>query len=204
MPRLRATPFVATAVALSLSIVSSAPAQQAAVTPQQPTVPWEAFRVDLATGALIPLESTKARKEKRGRDVYCYVEGAQSPMTIRSHEPLVFVFRYDGSPKNAEVLRKSKRAWYKGLEFVSVSDTARRYATGKYVPVDVEPYGEVVSGVNPKDQKEVGQAFVVKPQGPLAPGEYALTLGGMAAGSYPDPGCTALAVSAFRIVEGGP
>lgn len=201
MSHVRFVPLVVRAVALSGSIVSAAPVTQAAATPQQPTVPYEAFRVDPATGALTPLESTKARKVGSGQ-VYCYLEGARSPVTIRQGEPLVFAGRFDGSPKFLESLRKLSGPLYK-LEILFVSDGERRYATKKFVPMDGGPYGEVVSGVDPKRQKDVGQSFVFKPLGQLPPGEYALTVGGILVGSYPYPDC-AKVVSAFRVVEGVP
>jgi hypothetical protein len=196
------------AVALSGSIVSAAPTPQAAVTPQQPTVSSQAFRVDLATGALISLESTKSKKESqyRGKE-YCYIEGARSPVTIRRDEPLVFAGRSEGSPKDFETWRKFGldertkqrdvfRAGMYRLEFLFVSAEGKRYATGKYVPMDGEPYGEVVTGVNPKRRNLVGQAFVFKPLAQLAPGEYVVTFAGMFTAGF----CGSV-VSAFRIVE---
>jgi TPR repeat protein len=210
MPRVRVVPFV-TAFAFSW-IVSAASAQPAAAAPALPAVPWEWFRVDVTTGALTSLESKMAQKEKRGRFLYCYLDGASSPVTFRQGEPLAFAYRRDGSPSDIERVRKGQlrtpdqilhdvNTYH--LEFLSVSDLGRRYGTGKFVPMTGEPYGEVVSGVNPKKQKEIGQAFLFKPSRPLAPGEYVLLFGSLlVAPSYTEPYCNYTAVSAFRIVEG--
>jgi Sel1 repeat-containing protein len=212
MPLVRVVPFVVTGVALSLSIVAAAMAQPAAAPPQLPTVSQAGFRVDVATGALTPLEVTKATKEKRGGYVYCYLEGASSPVTFRHDEPLAIAYRFDASRRiiedvRKEVLKKKSTDSPYELEFLSVSDSGRRYGTGKFVPMDRELYGEIVSGVNPEKEKDVGQSFLFKPRWPPAPGEYALVVRGLvwkAVYGAEGASCTSFPVSAFRIVEGGP
>ena len=188
-------------VALFLTLVAATGAEEIAITPQVPTVPGQAFRADPQTGALMPLEFTKARKEGYGK-VYCYLEGAQSTVTIQQGEPLVFVGRLDGSPKYLENYRKAIPVMFR-LEFLFVSKDGKRYATRKYVPMEGGPYGEVIPGVSPKNPKDVGQAFTARPVGQLPPGEYALTGFGMSIGTYPYPGCEKV-VAAFSIVEGAP
>jgi hypothetical protein len=218
MRAVRVVSFVVAAAASSLSIVSAAPAQL-------PSVPGVGFRVDAATGALTPLEFTKAHEEKRRGYLYCYLEGASSPVTFRHDEPLLFAYRWDGWRSDIERVLKSEKAGTRDssrslyqLEFLSVSDNGRRYGTGKLVPTEDQLHGEVVSGVNPKKPKNVGQSFLLKPREPLAPGEYALVYSyvvirrgqAVLAGMVRDApyggsaACTADAVSAFRIVEGAP
>ena len=143
---------------------------------------------------LAPLEATKSRKTSASRGkAFCYIEGAQSPIAIRKGEPLEFAARMDGSPKQLVMYEKIGVIYR--LEVLLVGDEKRRYATDKFVPVDGGPYGEIVSGFDPKRPKDVAQTYVFKPRAPLDAGEYALTLGGMARGGCGTP------VSAFRIVE---
>jgi hypothetical protein len=184
----------------SLSMVPAAPAQDSPVV--------EGFRVDVATGALTPLASSKAVKEKKGGYLYCYLDDASSPVTFRHDEPLAFTYRWDGSRRDVEDVRKraSRDSTTYRLEFLSASDGGRRYGTGKFVPMDQERYGEIVSDVNPKKPKHVGQSFLLKPRGALAPGEYAFAYAGIVweGTYYANALCNPWTVSAFRIVEGAP
>jgi hypothetical protein len=201
MLRVRLVPLVIAAIAGSAPFVSAAPMAQGALTLQQPAVPKEVYRVDLATGSLIPLESTKARKQGSGT-LYCYLEGAHSPVTIRQGEALAFAARLDGSPKYLENVGKYRTGPYQ-LEFLFISDEDRRYATKKFVPMGGGAQGEVVFGVNPRKPKDAGQTFTFKPLVELGPGDYAFSEYGLLVGTYPYPGC-AKEVWAFRIVEGPP
>ena len=191
---MRCISFVAAAFALSVSIGSAGPAPQAVAPTQQPQKAGESFRVDPATAALTPLEAVKSRTEGASRGkVRCYIQGARSPVTIRRSEPLVFAASLEGSVRELDSYRQFN-ILYK-LEFLFVSDEARRYATGKLVPMDGQEYGERVSN-NPKRPKDLTQSYTVKPREPLAPGEYAVTIGGMMRGD-----CDKNNVFAFSIVD---
>jgi hypothetical protein len=62
------------------------------------------------------------------------------------------------------------------------------------VPIDGAPLGDAMPNVGPKNPKDLGQLYTSRPSALLAPGEYALTVGGMfTAGMCGGP------VSAFRI-----
>ena len=198
MMRVRPVVLVLAVASLAGSLRPVSAFAQAAVTPQTPSVGGEVFRVDNVTGALSPLESAGVRKEGSGK-VSCYLEGAHSPITLRSTESLVFAVRQDGSARDMEVFRKMSRGLYQ-LEALFINDKDRRYATKKFVPMDGAPFGEFISGVDPKRSKDVGQAFWFKPKTALPPGEYALSLGGLLMGTYPSPGCMKV-VSAFRVIE---
>jgi hypothetical protein len=192
MQRVRFVPFLMAAVALSGSMVSGGQAPQA-VTLQEPAPMGASFLVHRDTGALTPLETTKSRRRSAGggKD-HCYIEGDHSPMTFRRGAPLEFGASMDGSPK--QLVMYAKIGIIYRLEFLSASE-GRRYATDKFVPMDGEPYGDVVSGFNAKRPKDVAQVYVFRPSEPLALGEYALTLGGLVRGGCGGP------VSAFSIVE---
>ena len=186
---------IAGTVASAPTPVVATPSSQAAPTPQQPPVARQSYRVDLPTGALSPLEFIKSKTEDAGRGKeFCYIPGEHSPTVIRRGEPLAFAVRQVDSLKNLEIYRK-----YEGLvklEVLFVSDKNRRYATGTFVPMHFETYGEVVSGVDPKHVKDFGQSYLYRLREPLAPGEYALTSG--AGGMFTN--CKTV-TSAFTIVE---
>ena len=145
MPRVRFVPRLVTALALSGAFVSAAPVPQAAATPQQPTVAEEVFRVDVATGALMPLEVVKTKTEGGMRSWYTYLPGAASTIAIPYGEPLVFASRDVSLP---EV--RLKNPFYK-IEPLAVKD-GKRYATKQYIPLDVETYGQPIAGLD-RDKK---------------------------------------------------
>jgi hypothetical protein len=193
MQGVRFIPFLMAAVALSGSMVSGGQAPQATLTLQQPTPMGSSFRVHRDTGALTPLEATKPRRRSAGggKD-HCYIQGDHSPITFRRGEPLEFAASMAGSSRL--MVEWTKIGIIYKLEFLTPSE-GRRYATSKFVPMDGEPYGDVVSGFDAKRPKDVAQIYVFRPSEPLALGEYALTLAGIVRGDCDAP------VSAFSIVE---
>lgn len=191
--------LAAAAVALFGALAAAAQAPQ--LPPTNPLFPYggESFRVDTASGALSPLESQKSKKTG-GSSSYCHIEGEESPVVFRPNEPLTFASLVHGSPRDLDTYKKlaliAPVMKLIKLEMLFVSNEKRRYATGKFVPMEGTALGEPIPNINPKRAKDLGQLYASRPSTPLAPGEYAITVGGMfVAGSCGGP------VSAFRIAR---
>ena len=187
----------AAAIALFGAIVSAAQAPQ--VPPASPLFRWggQSFRLDAATGALSQLEAQKSRKTG-GSNAYCHIEGDTSPVVLSGTEQLVFASLIHASTKDLETYKTLTAPVMKlfKLEMLFASNENRRYATGKFVPMEGAAYGDAIPNINPKRLKDFGQLYASRPNGALPPGEYAITVGGMfVAGSCGGP------VSAFRIAQ---
>src|SRR5690349_11651571 len=118
-------------VAAALSMAARVGAQTATIPP--PEVPNLTFRVAPATSALEPLETAKIKRDTHTyKTLYCYLEGASSPVTFPQNEPLVFVVRIDDSREQIDIFRKEPNRLWPRLELLAV-EQGQRYATGKRV-----------------------------------------------------------------------
>jgi len=161
---------------VSAAIASSNPLASKAlqILPQEPTQLGVFFRVDAATGALSEVEVVKklgmkkGKMESFGRQLFTsYIDGAAvSPIRFSGSEPLTFVVRWTG--RTPESLKSQVR-----LMQLAEMD-GKRFLTKTYVPVDVQSYGKVEYGLNPRNKELGALSFKVTPLARLAPGEYAL------------------------------
>jgi hypothetical protein len=174
----------------------SAPQQSTAETLADPVFPYggQSFRFFAADGKLLPLES--AKKKSSGK--YCYIPEDTSPVMLRSDETLAFASLMHGSTKDIQswnTVVTPEMKLFK-LERLFASNDNRRYATGKYVPMNGMVYGNPLPGIDPKHPKDIGQMYISRPAA-LPPGEYAISVGGM----FVAAGDCRGGVSAFRIVQ---
>src|SRR5687768_14407908 len=149
----------------------AAPAPPGRPTPQEPDGVLEAFRVNLATGELIPLERTKAKQPQWSAYKTVHLEGAASPITFKYGQPLVFAVR---SFTPIDKLRAEKNDRYKyRIEHLAVKD-GRRYASYAYDSVEIEPYGEPKYGLSGRTGKNdlPAYAYLLTPRARLPPGQY--------------------------------
>jgi hypothetical protein len=162
-----------------------------AVPHEPPNTVFDVFRVNPATGELIPLETPKPKEPRFSAIKTVHFEGAESPIVFKYGEPIVFATRTFFS---LEQLRKEKAETrtYR-LERLAVKD-GRRYASRVYVLLDIEEYGKPVYGLSGGKGKNdlPAYAYLMKPQTTLVPGQYAFTYGGMLEG---------FAQAAFAIAE---
>lgn len=188
--------LIAASLVLVATIAGAAQAPQSPPTELDLPFGGQSYRFDASTRSLQPLETVKSKKQRGGKE-YCYIEGDASPVVLRSDETLAFASRVQGSTKDIEryaslSLVAPAMKLFK-LERLFASNENRRFATGQYLPMNGLVYGDPIPNVNPKRPKDVGQLYISRPAS-LAPGEYAITIGGMfVAGMCGGP------VSAFRI-----
>lgn len=144
------------------------------IPPQEPSGVFEAFRVDPATGELIPLEPAKMKTNPSARTVY--LVGPGSPVVFKYGEPLVIAFRTVQTPEKLKDQTKNHRQFQ--IEHLAVKD-GKRYATKVYVPLAIESYGQPKSGLVPGQKNMPAQSYLFTPRTQLPPGEYAFTYGGL-------------------------
>lgn len=160
---------------------------------EQPKEPWIAYRINVITGALMPLESIYTKPERSGNSYYSYIPGAASTVEFPSREPQMYVMRVGGlkDPPKFENWRSIVK-----LERLSVGKD-RRYATKNYVPMDVTTYGEVTSTVDKKNKTVYWFTLLLTARQPLPPGEYSV-----GSGLSSPAGFQSMHAQAFQIVEG--
>jgi hypothetical protein len=159
--------------------------QATSVTPQEPTTLGELFRIDPATGTLTPLERVEVKGvQVKGRMVEFGIEGSASPVSFRAGEPLQFAIRLmspgDGTGRelNAEeVLRHIRLGPLVVQHFKKLGD--ERMLTVATLGVNVQTYGQLTRGLDPRKPDRVAQSFRLTPQRALAPGQYDICIGGM-------------------------
>ena len=158
-----------------------------------PKEPWIAYRINVITGALIPLESIYTKEERSGSSYYSYLPGAASTVEFPSREPQMFVMRVGGlkDPPKFQNWRSIVK-----LERLSVNKD-RRYATNKYAPMEVTTYGEVTSTVDKKNKTVYWFTLLLTARQPLPPGQYSV-----GAGLFSPAGFQSSHAQAFQIVEG--
>jgi len=181
------------ALAVFLACVVPADAQTPAT--EEPTEPYVAVRINVITGALMPLESMLTKPERSGNSYYCYLEGAASTVAFPSGERHSFMMRVGGLKglPNVENWRKVHK-----LERLMVGKRGRRYATKDYIPLDITTHGQVTSTLDKKNKPIYWITLVSTPLHPLPPGEYAISGMGLSSPA----GFTTKPAQAFRIVEG--
>lgn len=176
--------LVATASMSSSQMTSQAPS----ATPQEPTTLGELFRIDQATGAPAALERVKFKTIRAGPDfrpgffqplehmVYFYIEGGASPVAFKAGEPQQFVIRLMspgdryGVELNSEEVRKRIRLNRLVVQNVKTHDG--RFFTKTDIPLDVQTYGQLTLGLDPKKPDRAAQSFRLTPHIALTPGEY--------------------------------
>ena len=164
--------------------------------PQEPTTLGELLRIDQATGTPSPLELVKFKTMRAGPDfrpgflqplehmAYTYVEGGASPVTFRVGERPQFIIRLlspgdrYGIEPNAEEVRK--RISMRRLVVLRVKTNNERFiAKTPDIPLDVQTYGQLTLGLDPKKPYRGAQSFRITPHVALAPGEYVIGMMGL-------------------------
>ena len=182
--------LVATASMSSSRLASQAPS----ATPQEPTTLGELFRIDQATGAPAVLERVKVKNLKVGQTrqpgflqpledvVDFYIEGVASPVVFKAGEPQQFVIRlmspgdrYGRELDSAEVL---KHIGLMRLVVQNIRKHDERFLTKSSIPLDVQPYGQLTLGLDPKKPDRAAQSFRLTPRIALPPGEYHIWIAG--------------------------
>lgn len=185
-------PMVLVAVASMFSTRLASQARTA--TPQEPATLGEMFRVDQATGTPAALERVKIKEQKAGpirsggifkpreQMVDFYIEGGASPVVFKASEPQLFVIRLMspgdryGSELNSEEVRK--HIGLTRLVMQNVKSHDERFLTKTNIPLDVQTYGQVTPGLDPKKPDRSAQSFRLTPQIALTPGEYQIWIRG--------------------------
>ena len=182
--------LVATASMSSSGLTTQAPS----ATPQEPTTLGELFRIDQATGVPAALERVKVKNLKVGQTrepgflqpredvVDFYIEGVASPVVFKAGEPQQFVIRlmspgdrYGRELNSAEVLK------HIGLMRLVVQNIRKhddRFLTKAMIPLDVQTYGQLTLGLDPKKPDRAAQSFRLTPHIALTPGEYLILMRG--------------------------
>lgn len=160
------TAQLAVIVALSLNLCA---AQTAAAKPAEPESIGVFFFLDPATQTLkrLPTEDFKRHSGSGFASASVTqsvrVSGQASPMRIDANDKSVFVFK---------VFKEEQAAGAKLFQF-SVKGSEREYDLGKWKRRDYTPN----TGLAVNVAKFGDSSFKLTPEAPLAPGEYALTLG---------------------------
>jgi hypothetical protein len=182
--------LVATASMSSSRLTSQAPSAM----PQEPTTLGEFFRIDPATGAPAALEHVKVKNLRVGQtrqpgifqpveDVEdFYIEGVASPVVFKAAEPQQFVIRlmspgdrYGRELNSAEVL---KHIGLMRLVVQNIRKHDERFLTTTMIPLDVQTYGQLTLGVDPKKPDRAAQSFRLTPHIALTPGQYLILIRG--------------------------
>jgi hypothetical protein len=155
--------------------------QATSVTPQEPSILGELFRIDQATGTPTPLERVKVKKlPVNMHRVEFGIEGPASPVSFKAGEPLQFAIRLlspgDRNDGELQVLRHVRLGRLVVQHFKKGDDRVLTTAT---IRLNVQTYGQLTRGLDPKKPDRVAQSFRVTPQIALTPGEYHLWIDGM-------------------------
>jgi hypothetical protein len=175
---------------LSATMSSSQSTPQAPrATPQEQTTFAKIFRIDPASGAPTPLEDCKIKSSAtRYSSGFLFLEGQTSPVAFKAAEPQVFVIRLM-SPEDKYGVELTTEQVRKRIELQRlnvgvlkrlIGDKPVRYLTKPpYIPLDVQPYGQVALGLDPKKPNRAAQSFQLTPHVALPPGEYGISITGM-------------------------
>ena len=172
---------------------------------ETPTEPgW--FRMDLASGKLVPLEKVKPVMEGSHYSYRVYLPGLESTSVVPYEARPLFAIRLttlSGKAPTLEEERKSQSSKFpRRLEWLQPSNGGR-YATKQYVPLElVATYGDVADLHPARGPARASRTFVFAPQSALSPGNYAFTSIGLLTpiGSGPSLG----EVHAFTVRVGAP
>ena len=172
---------------------------------ETPTEPgW--FRMDLASGKVIPLEKVKPVMEGSHYSYRVYLPGLQSTSVVPYEARPLFAIRLttlSGKAPTLEEQRKSQNSKFPyRLEWLQPSN-AGRYATKQYVPLEViTTYGDVLELKPARGPARATRTFVFAPQSALSPGNYAFTAIGLLSSVGSGPSLSE--VHAFTIRVGVP
>ena len=149
---------------------------------ETPTEPgW--FRMDLASGKLIPLEKVKSVMEGSRYSYRVYLPGLQSTAVVPYEAKPLFAIRLttvSGKAPTLEEEQKRQASKYPyRLEWLQPAKEGR-YATKQYVPLELlATYGDVADLIPGRGPKRASRTFVFAPQTALSPGHYAFTAIGL-------------------------
>jgi hypothetical protein len=136
----------------------------------------------------------------RERMVAYYIEGGASPVTFRAGEPQQFFIRLMspgdryGMELNAEEVRRHIRLDRLAVRNIETEaqvigsrlkkaeagpDAERFLANTDSIPLDVQTYGKLTLGLDPKKPDRAAQSFRLTPHVALTPGEYMISLRGI-------------------------
>jgi hypothetical protein len=153
------------------------------VTPQEPTVFGQLFRVDPVSGAPIALEAIFPKQKRVGpvrtrafrpdeQTVEYYFKGAQSSVRFTSGEPHVFVLRIKPlATFQEELLQELQQA----LSPLVIND-GKRFFTNTTLPLDVRTLRQARPFVDNKKANRVDVMYQLTPRGTLPPGGYVLSI----------------------------
>jgi WD40 repeat protein len=116
--------------------------------------------------------------------VYHYIEGGASPASFKAGEPPQFVIRLMspgdryGAELNSQEVRRHIAVSRLAVQNVKTHDE-RFLAKSPDIPLDVQTYGQLTLGLDPKKPDRAAQSFRLTPHGPLAPGEYLVSIFGV-------------------------
>jgi hypothetical protein len=153
-----------------------------------------AILMNRATGTPAALEHVKVKnlKVRQTRQpgifqplehvVDFYIEGVASPVVFKADEPQQFVIRlmspgdrYGRELNSEEVLK------HIGLMRLVVQNIRKhddRFLTKPMIPLDVQTYGQLTLGLDPKGPDRAAQSFRLTPHIALTPGEYLILIRG--------------------------
>jgi hypothetical protein len=175
-------------VSATMSSSQSTP-QTPLAPPQEPTTFGLVFRIDPATGAPTPLEDCKIKSSAtQYSSGFLFIDGPASPVAFKAAEPQVFVIRLM-SPEDKYGVELTSEGVRKRIELKRlnvgvlkrlIGDKTVRYLTQPpNTPVDVQPYGQVALGLDPKKPNRTAQSFQLTPHVALTPGEYGISFTGI-------------------------
>ncbi|HTC63445.1 MAG TPA: hypothetical protein VK709_11430 [Candidatus Saccharimonadales bacterium] len=180
-------------VATTLISPTSLAAQVSSLTPQEPATLGEIFRVDQSTGAPSVLEQVKVKQQKVGQTrsgifqprenlVDFYIEGAASTAAFKAAESQRFVIRLMspedkyGRELNAEEVRK--HIVLTRLVVRNVKSRDERLVSQTSLPFEIQAFGKLTTGLDPKKPDRAAQSFLITPKVALTPGEYLISMRG--------------------------
>jgi hypothetical protein len=183
--------FLVVIAAPALAQVPSSPptSQSPSATPQEPTTLGELFRLDQATGAPTALERVKVKIYDAGGPSrhrwYSYIEGRASPVAFKAGERQVFVIRLlspggrYGVELNSQEVQKHISLMRLAIAPMGRKKQEERFLTETDNPLDVQTYGQLMPGLDPKNPNRVAQLFRLTPDFGLTPGEYLIRIVGL-------------------------
>jgi len=180
----RAAPTAPAPVTAPAPQTRPAPATPAASTavPQEPSAAdGQIYRVDPATGALLPLEKFKDFKDQNsGSTRLFYIPGpSSSPVVFARGEAITFAIRVIARTNkkidwagylDLQRLRSPKAVSF-GMGSLSV-DHNRRYLSKSGVNLEVESYPQAAGSADAQRPDRESLPLLLKFRGPLTPGEY--------------------------------
>jgi len=159
--------------------------QATSVTPQEPPTLGELFGIDQATGTPTPLERVEVKGVALNlRKVEFGIEGSASPVSFKASEPLQFAIRLmsrgdrnDGE-LNAKEVQRHIRLGRLVVQHFKKGGYERILTLGT-IGFNVQTYGLLTRGLDPRKPDRVAQSFRLTPDIALTPGQYQIWINGM-------------------------